>query len=115
MRASPSARPSGSASKTQVLLAGSGAVDVIRGDLGALRSSGGQFNGTVEACLGNDLSVSTVTDATAPGPGAAKYYLVRGRLPLCNASHSWRTGAAAENRRRRRRDADIVLDADPVP
>jgi hypothetical protein len=93
-------------------------VDVIRGDLGALRTNNGQFNGTVEACLGNDVAVSSIADATTPAPTAGKYYLVRGAgpAPYCNAGHSWKTGAAAEKPGAGGdRDADIALDPDGCP
>jgi hypothetical protein len=88
----------GFASKTQLAWPAAEPADVIRGDLGLLRSSGGQFNGTVEACLGNDVSVSSLVDATLPASGAGKYYLVRGAgpSPYCNATPSWKTGVAAE-------------------
>jgi len=91
---------------------------VIRGDLGALRSSGGQFNGTVESCLASDQSVSSVSDATAPGAGSAKYYLVRpaGPSAYCNATSSWKTGVATERPGAGGdRDADLVLDPDSCP
>ena len=114
----PFAQAIGFSGKTQVTWASAALVDVVRGDLGALRSSGGQFNGTVEACLRNDVSASSVTDATTPSPGAGKYYLVRGAgpSPFCNASHSWRTGAPAEKPGAGGdRDDDIVLDGDACP
>jgi hypothetical protein len=108
----------GFASKTQFSWPAAESVDVIRGDLGALRSSAGQFNGTVEACLANDMSVSSVNDAIAPGAGAGKYYLVRpaGPSAYCNATPTWRTGVAAENPGAGGdRDADMALDPDACP
>jgi hypothetical protein len=114
----PFAQQVGFAGKTQFSWTSAALVDVIRGDLGALRGSGGQFNGTVEACLGNDVSVSSVTDGTTPSAGAGKYYLVRGAgpSPYCNASHSWKTGAAAEKPGAGGdRDDDIALDPDACP
>src|SRR6185436_4144001 len=108
----------GFASKIQFAWPAAEPVDVIRGDLGLLRSSGGQFNGTVEACLGNDVSVSSVMDAILPASGAGKYYLVRGAgpSPYCNATPSWKTGVAAEKPGAGGdRDADIALDSDSCP
>jgi hypothetical protein len=64
------------------------------------------------------VSVSTVTDATAPAPGGARYYLVRGAgpSPYCNATPSWKSGVAAEKPGAGGdRDADIVLDPDACP
>jgi hypothetical protein len=108
----------GFASKTQLAWTTSERVDVVRGDLGALRSSAGQFNGTVDACLANDQTVSSITDATPPGAGSGKYYLVRpaGPTAYCNATPSWKTGAAAERPGAGGdRDADIALDPDACP
>jgi hypothetical protein len=114
----PFSQAIGFATKTQVSWGALTQVDVIRGNLGVLRSGGGQFNGTVEACLGNDLSASSVSDATVPAPGAGKYYLVRGAgpSPYCIAGHSWRTGVPAEKPGAGGdRDTDIPLDADACP
>jgi hypothetical protein len=108
----------GFAGKTQLAWATAELVDVVRGDLGALRSSGGQFNGTVQACLADGQNVSSIHDATVPPPGAAEYYLVRGAGPsaYCNATPSWETGTAAEKPGAGGdRDADIALDPDACP
>jgi subtilisin family serine protease len=55
--------------------AGSATVhDVLRGDLGQLRSAGS----TADAgCVGEDLGSGTFVDATVPAPGQGFYYLVR--------------------------------------
>ncbi len=96
------------ASKAQLSWAFAAPVDVIRGDLAALRAGGGQFTGTVDACLVNDVTASSVNDATAPAAGAGKYYLVRGAGPtgFCNATASWGTGD---------RDADLAADPNTCP
>ncbi len=52
-------------------------VEVIRGDLNALRSSGGDFRTTVQTCLADDTAEATVTDATAPARGSGFYFLAR--------------------------------------
>jgi hypothetical protein len=108
----------GFASKTQLSWSTAELVDVIRGDLTALRTSGGQFNDTVEVCLANDVSTTLVTDATAPAAETAYYYLVRdaGPTAFCNAAPSWKTGVPAEKPGAGGdRDADIALDPDACP
>jgi hypothetical protein len=108
----------GFASKSELSWGAAELVDVIRGDLGALRSSAGQFAGTVETCAADDQTLSSLTDATVPGAGSGKYYLVRsaGPPPYCNATASWKTGAAAERPGAGGdRDADIALDPDACP
>jgi N-acetylneuraminic acid mutarotase len=53
------------------------AYDVVRGNLGTLRSSGGNFTTSLDTCLVNDIRTEAVTDNTAPGGGAGFWYLVR--------------------------------------
>jgi hypothetical protein len=91
---------------------------VVRGDLGGLRFSGGQFSGTVEACLADDVAASSISDAVVPGIGTGKYYLVRlaGPTPFCNATATWRTlGPAEKPGAGGDRDADLVLDPATCP
>ncbi|HEX5043626.1 MAG TPA: hypothetical protein VFV75_12010 [Candidatus Polarisedimenticolaceae bacterium] len=92
-------------------------VDAIRGDLDALRASGGQFNATVQLCLLNDTYEDSFTDAVVPDPGEGFYYLVRqvDSAPVCGFD-SWRTGSPAEvPGAGGDRDADIALDPDTCP
>ena len=54
--------------------------DLVRGDLGALRSLGGMVDLGVVACIENDstdLSNRQATDAAAPAPGHGFFYLAR--------------------------------------
>jgi hypothetical protein len=114
----PFAQSIGFSNKTTVAWTSSALVDVIRGNLNTLRANGGQFNGTVDACLGNNVTVSSVADATVPALNGVNYYLVRGAGPsaFCNAGNSWKTGVAAEKPGvGGDRDADIVLDASTCP
>ncbi len=94
------------------------AVDAIRGDLDALRANKGQFNGTVQQCLLNDIYEDSFTDGSQPNLGQGFYYLVKqvgSPRPVCGF-HSWRTGAAAEvPGSGGDRDADIALDPDACP
>jgi hypothetical protein len=70
-------------------------VDVLRGDLDALRANGGDFQGTVIACEATDMPVWTqVIDEPAPGNGF--YYLAREAGPTYVCGPSWGTGSPAE-------------------
>ena len=53
--------------------------DVVRGDLGTLRSSGGNFTTATQACLANNRSQTLLEETSSPSsPGAGWWYLVRG-------------------------------------
>ena len=59
-------------------LHGSTAYDVVRGDLGALRSSGGDFALATEACLVEDQAGTSLNYGVVPAPGEGFWMLVRG-------------------------------------
>jgi hypothetical protein len=91
--------------------------DVLRGDLLALRESGGDFDGTVDACLANDIVGHEIEDPAIPDPGQGRYYLVRGAdpVPPCRFN-SWSTGSQREiPGAGGDRDADLAGDADTCP
>ena len=52
--------------------------DVVRGDLGLLRATGGDFALAIEACLADDRSATELTETAEPDPGGGYFYLVRG-------------------------------------
>jgi hypothetical protein len=89
--------------------------DAIRGDLGALRASQGQFDGTVLGCMVNDISgngLTRFTDAGTPPPGEAFYYLVREDFHC----RSWSTGVPAEvPGAGGNRDVDLAYDPHICP
>jgi hypothetical protein len=91
--------------------------DAIRGDLGALRASGGQFDGTVQACVINDAFGSGFVDTTIPPAGQAFYYLAKedSSSRPC-VLQSWSTFSPAEiPGAGGNRDADIPQDPDTCP
>jgi hypothetical protein len=51
--------------------------DVVKGNTGSLRSSGGNFTTSTKACVGNDLATPTVQDNEVPPPTGGLWYLVR--------------------------------------
>jgi hypothetical protein len=92
-------------------------VDVVRGDLGTLRASGGNFEGSVETCLASRYNANALSDPSIPPPGENWYYLIResNRYPGCTF-HSWTTGSPAEvPGGGGTRDEDIALDMDHCP
>jgi hypothetical protein len=70
----------------------------VRGSLGALRASGGNFAGTDEGIWGGS-GLSSHVDQSVPAPGEGKYYLLRGSRsspPNLCTRYSWMTGSPAE-------------------
>jgi len=71
-------------------------VDVVQGDLNALRSTG-LFNGTVNDCISNDVTGTSVSDSNPdPTAGNGYYYLLSPAEGKCNAPALWATGEASE-------------------
>jgi hypothetical protein len=107
-------------SKTHVVFGNSFDVsaDAIRGDLGALRASQGQFHGTVLDCMVNNVHATGSTNLNfthegTPSPGQAFYYLVKDDGHTCA---SWGTGSTAEvPGAGGDRDSDIPLDPNICP
>jgi hypothetical protein len=92
-------------------------VDVVRGNLAALRAGAGQFDGTVDTCVADGLWERTLDDAATPDAGEGFYYLLRrvGPTFLCHF-HSWGTGAVREvPGAGGSRDTDLAQDLDGCP
>lgn len=51
--------------------------DIVRGDLGALRATGGDFADATLECLGNDLNIAGLPAGPDPPPGQAFWFLAR--------------------------------------
>lgn len=51
--------------------------DIVRGDLGALRATGGDFAGATLECLGDDLDIEAMPAGPDPPPGQAFWFLAR--------------------------------------
>jgi len=92
-------------------------VSVVRGDLNALRSSGGLTNVETGGCVANGAFTAAVSDVSVPAPGGGSYFLVR-TPSVCNVVGS---GTYSENQISEKpgagggRDADIGADADACP
>jgi hypothetical protein len=90
------------------------AVQVVRGDLLTLRSSGGITNVDTGGCLLNTTGTA-VSDNTAPPTGAAFYLMKSPASSFCNvaASGAFATGVATEKTGAGgSRDTDIAADPD---
>ncbi|HJQ97930.1 MAG TPA: hypothetical protein VJ826_06405 [Candidatus Polarisedimenticolaceae bacterium] len=87
--------------------------DLIRGNLSALRASGGNYTGTVAACLANDVTGTGVADGTNPGTAGATYFLVRPTVaPFCNQTPGYTTNHPREAAGR---DVEIGADGNACP
>jgi hypothetical protein len=51
--------------------------DIVRGDVGALRASGGDFSTATAECLADNHAGTTFPYVATPSPGAASWFLVR--------------------------------------
>jgi hypothetical protein len=88
-------------------------VDLVRGNLVALRASGGNYTGTVSTCLANNVTAAAVADGSSPGPGGATYYLVRPTVaPFCNQTPGYTTNHPREAAGR---DAEIAASGNACP
>jgi hypothetical protein len=88
-------------------------VDVVRGNLVALRSSGGNYTGTVSTCLANNVTATGIVDGSSPGPGGATYYLVRPTVAaFCNQTPGYTTNHPREAAGR---DAEIAASGNACP
>ena len=55
--------------------------DVVRGDLGTLRSTGGDFTLAVDTCLANNATGTELPYTEDPPAGAGDFFVVRGNAP----------------------------------
>jgi hypothetical protein len=77
----PSAQMNLSLSRTELSwtpLAAAVSYDVVRGDLAALTSSGGDFALATDGCVAQGIANTTVADGDDPAPGEGVWLLVRG-------------------------------------
>ena len=59
-------------------LPGTSNYDVIRGTLSVLHGTGGDFQSATDACLGNNLGTTSLTETDPPAMGDGFWFLVRG-------------------------------------
>lgn len=86
--------------------------DVIRGNLIGVRSTA-TFTNTVQACILNDSTATSVADSTAITAGQALYFLARTPAGLyCNILSTYSSGAVKE---KAGRDTQIAADPNRCP
>ncbi|HJQ99462.1 MAG TPA: FG-GAP-like repeat-containing protein [Candidatus Polarisedimenticolaceae bacterium] len=112
----PSGAPALATSKSGVTiglswpgLGGADRYDVVRGDLGTLRSSAGNFTSSTLACVANDSALLQTSDTTPAGSGGL-WYLARG--VNCNANGTYDDPASSQLPGR---DAEIGASSSPCP
>jgi hypothetical protein len=115
--AAPSGRPSLSIAKqeaatvlswTAVSLATG--YDVVRGGLGILRQSDGDFSQATDTCLADDVASTSLTDAATPAIADGFWYLVR--AVSCGGAGTYDEGAASQAMGR---DAEIAAASETCP
>jgi hypothetical protein len=89
---------------------GATAYDLIAGDLGALRGSGGDFSVATEACLSTHRTTRLLSHPDTPGPGEAFWYLVRGEN--CGGKGSYDSGGGVQVGLR---DAEVAASGSDCP
>jgi hypothetical protein len=85
---------------------GAYAYDVVRGDLGTLRASSGDFTASVNRCLGENVPPTGLPNSDVPPPGRGFWYLVRGVSDAMNLTYD--TGSPQQAAPR-----DEAIDAAP--
>ena len=91
-------------------IAGADTYDLVRGSLGLLGSSGGNFTTSLQACVVNDLAATSFPDATPAPVGNGFYYLVRGAS--CGGAGTYDEGGGSQVGSR---DAEIAASASNCP
>jgi hypothetical protein len=67
-----------SAELSWTVIDGAAGYDVVRGDLGALRSGHGDFTAAVDSCLAEDHASTALPYGEDPSAGEGRWFLVRG-------------------------------------
>jgi len=80
--------------------------DVVRGDIGPLVGSGGDFASAVELCLADDHAATSLVDPDIPALGSAVWYAVR--ATNCGGAASYDSGGPQQFASR-----DPGIDASP--
>lgn len=91
-------------------LAGAVSYDVVQGDLGTLRATGGDFTAATESCLAADTTATQHLSSGVPAPGEETWFLVRGGG--CGGDGTYDTG---EPSLLGSRDAEVDAAASSCP
>jgi len=88
------------------------AYDVVRGNLAALRSSGGDYTVSTGSCLANDWTGTALNESVSPASGDAFWLLVRGITGCTGSIGTFDSGAASQAGSR---DVEIGASAGACP
>jgi hypothetical protein len=91
-------------------IAGAGGYDVVRGDVGVLRSSLGNFTLATEQCLIDNSPSTSLLFSGGPSPGGGFWFLVRG--VNCAGSSTYDSGEPSQVGLR---DAEIAASSGACP
>jgi PKD repeat protein len=78
--------------------------DVVKGDLGMLRSTGGDYSASLLTCLEDDDADLTAADGATPPAGTGYFYVVRGSS-TCGEPGTYDSGGSGQSAAR---DAGII-------
>ena len=87
--------------------AGAVGYDVVRGDLGVLHGTSGDFTAATEECLADNHPTTLLSYSTDPAPGEAFWFLVRSVTGSGNGTYDSEGSMQAGTR-------DAEIDASPV-
>jgi hypothetical protein len=85
--------------------------DVVKGSLGALRDTAGDFEGATTACLADDHAATSLEDTAVPGIDQGLWYLVRA-VHACGGPGSYDEGSGSQSGSR---DSEIGASATACP
>jgi hypothetical protein len=84
--------------------------DIIRGSMGTLQQTSGDFATSTEECLANDLPDTSLPYTATPTPGQGFWFLTRSMN--CGGNGSYDSGASSQVGKR---DAEIAASASACP
>jgi hypothetical protein len=90
--------------------AGATGFDVVRGDLGILRSSGGDYSLATQECVAGRHTTTSLPVSGVPAAGEGHWFLVRGAN--CGGSGTYDSGGIGQAGPR---DAGILTSGDGCP
>ena len=67
---------------------------MVRGSLGTLAASHGDFSLAISACLADNANLTSLTDGGVPAAGNGVWYLVRGEN--CGGAGTYDSGGASQ-------------------
>jgi hypothetical protein len=85
--------------------------DAVKGNLGPLRASQGNFAVTTKACIGNDLGATFLQDGEVPPASGGLWYLVR-PVNACSGAGTYDSEGTSQNGSR---DAEIAASSNACP